>query len=396
MTSSLALLDQHRQQFPALANKMYFNYGGQGVMPESAIAAILSAHEHIQQVGPFSAAINEWVTEEIVNMRETIATELGAASGTIALTEDVSVGCNIALWGIDWQTGDHLLLSDCEHPGIIAAALEIQRRYGAEVTFCRLMETLNTGDPVTIITQNLRPTTRLVVVSHILWNTGQVLPIAAIARACHDYPTPRKPVRLLVDAAQSVGVLPINLSKLGADFYAFTGHKWWGGPAGIGGLYVHPEALSSLSPTFIGWRSIRKNSSGYPTGWMPDSSRFEVATSDYPLLSGLQAAIALQNEWGSATERYQRIRELSLYLWQQLANLPNITCLRTAAPEAGLVSFKVDREGNGIHSRLVQELEQQSIFLRTIQDPDCVRACIHYLTLESEIDRLVEAIQKFE
>ncbi|MBW4658897.1 MAG: aminotransferase class V-fold PLP-dependent enzyme [Drouetiella hepatica Uher 2000/2452] len=389
-------LEQHRQQFPALANKAYFNYGGQGAMPQSAIAAILSAHEHIQQIGPFSSAINDWVTEEMEQMRETIATELGAAPGTIALTEDVSVGCNIAMWGIDWQTGDHLLLSDCEHPGIIAAALEIQRRFGAEVTFCPLMATLNEGDPVTVITQNLRPTTRLVVVSHILWNTGQVLPIAEIARACHNYPTPKIPVRLLVDAAQSVGVMPLNLSKLRADFYAFTGHKWWCGPAGIGGLYIHPEALSSLSPTFIGWRGVKKNASGYPIGWMPDSRRFEVATSDYALFSGLREAIALQNQWGSAAERFERILALSLALWQKLSDLPHVTCLRSAPPEAGLVSFKVDRPGAGIHSRLVLELEQQSIFLRTIQDPDCVRACVHYLTLESEIDRLVEAIQKFE
>jgi L-cysteine/cystine lyase len=258
------------------------------------------------------------------------------------------------------------------------------------------MATLNQGDPVAVITQNLRPSTRLVVVSHILWNTGQVLPIANIARACHRYPTRGATVRLLVDAAQSVGVLPLNLSQLGADFYAFTGHKWWCGPAGVGGLYVHPEALSSINPTFIGWRSIRKNASGYPIGWQPDARRFEVATSDYALFGSLRESIALQNQWGTATERFQRIQALSLYLWQQLKDTPGITCLRTAPPEAGLVSFTVDRKEQGIHNRLVQTLEQDSIFLRTIQDPDCVRACVHYLTLESEVEELVKAIQKFE
>ncbi|HEY9642099.1 MAG TPA: aminotransferase class V-fold PLP-dependent enzyme [Coleofasciculaceae cyanobacterium] len=397
MTSSPPdLLEQHRQQFLALDNKLYFNYGGQGPMAQSAIAAIQQSHEQIQRIGPFSGAANEWVTQELQQMREAIAAELGAPPETITLTEDVSVGCNIPMWGIDWQAGDHLLLSDCEHPGIIAAALEIQRRFGAEVTFCPLMATLNQGDPVTVITQNLRPSTRLVVVSHILWNTGQVLPIAKIAKACHQYPTRGATVRLLVDAAQSVGVLPLNLSQLGADFYAFTGHKWWCGPAGIGGLYIHPEALQSINPTFIGWRSVRKNSSGYPIGWQPDGRRFEVATSDYALFGGLREAIALQNQWGTAADRLQRIQDLSLNLWQQLKEIPAITCLRTAPPEAGLVSFTVDRKEPGIHTRLVQALEQDSIFLRTIQDPDCVRACLHYLTLESEIDQLVKAIRKFE
>lgn len=393
---SLTVLEQHRQQFPALANKAYFNYGGQGTLPQSAIAAIQQAHEHMQQAGPFSNAVKDWVTQETVQVREAIATELGVAPTTLTLTEDVTIGCNIAMWGIDWQAGDHLLLSDCEHPGIIATALEIQRRFGAEVTFCPLMATLNDGDPVTVITQNLRPTTRLVVISHILWNTGQVLPIAAIAKACRTYRTQAAPVRLLVDAAQSVGVLPLELSQLGADFYAFTGHKWWCGPAGLGGLYIHPEALSSLNPTFIGWRSVRKSAAGYPVGWQRDSSRFEIATSDYALFGGLRTAIALQNQWGTAGDRYQRILDLSHSLWQKLSEIPFVTCLRTQPPEAGLVSFKIDRDGHGIHNQLVQQLEQQSIFLRTILDPDCVRACVHYLTLESEIDQLVEAIQKFE
>ena len=396
---TLIQLEQHRQLFPALANKAYFNYGGQGTMPQSAIAAIQQAHEHIQQAGPFSGAANGWLVEQVQQMRSTIAAELGASPETITLTEDVTVGCNIPMWGIDWQAGDHMLLSDCEHPGIIAIALEIQRRFGIEVTFCPLMATLNDGDPVKVITQNLRPTTRLVVISHILWNTGQVLPVKAIATACHRFRTQKTPVQLLVDAAQSVGMLPLNLSELGADFYAFTGHKWWCGPAGIGGLYIHPDAFPSLNPTFIGWRSVKMNGSGYPIGWQTDGRRFEVATSDYPLYAGLSAAIALQNEWGTAEERYQRICELSRYLWQRLQAISSVTCLRSAAPEAGLISFKVDR-ASSIHSALVKQLESEGFLLRTILDPDCMRVCVHYLTLESELDRLVaaldEAIPKIE
>lgn len=362
-------------------------------MPQSAIAAIQQAHEYIQQAGPFSGAINAWVTQEVQQMRAVMGDELGAPPETITLTEDVTVGCNIPLWGLDWQAGDHLLLSDCEHPGIIAAALEIQRRFGIEVTFCPLMATLNGGDAVAVIAQHLRPTTRLVVLSHILWNTGQVLPLQAIAQTCHAFPTRNAPVRLLVDAAQSVGVLPLNLSELGADFYAFTGHKWWCGPAGIGGLYVHPEAFESISPTFVGWRGIRKNASGYPIGWQADGSRFEVATSDYTLYGGLRAAIATQNQWGTAAERYRRICELSGYFWQQLQAIPSITCLRTAPPEAGLVSFTVDRSV-GTHNLLVQQLEQQGFLLRTILDPNCIRACVHYLTLESEIDRVIQVLDE--
>lgn len=402
MSSSSPTLKQielYRQQFPALINKAYFNYGGQGTLPERAIADILKAHEYMQHSGPFSSQVNHWTKQQAAQTRQAIAAELGTSVETITLTDSVSTGCNIALWGIDWQPGDHLLMSDCEHPGIIAAVLEIQRRFGVEVTTCPLMATLNAadpiGDPVAVITQHLRPTTRLVLISHILWNTGQVLPLREIAAACHRYPAQTAPVQVLVDAAQSVGLLPLKLAELGADFYAFTGHKWWCGPAGIGGLYVRPEALERLSPTFIGWRSVTKNAVGYPTGWEPDGRRFEVATSDYPLLGGLRAAIAIHHQWGSTAQRYQRTLELSCYLWQRLTEIPTITCLRAAAPEAGLVSFQVKDFKNSTHDQLVQFLERQGVLLRTILDPDCVRACVHYFTLESEVDRLIEAIAKF-
>jgi L-cysteine/cystine lyase len=375
-------LDPHRQQFPALSNKAYFNYGGQGPMTQSAIAAIQQAHEYIQKTGPFSGTTNRWLIEQAQKMKATIAAELHVPPETITFTEDVSIGCNIPLWGIDWQAGDHLLLTDCEHPGIIAAAQEIQRRFGIEITTCPLRATLNEGDPTQTIAQSLQPNTRLVVLSHILWNTGQVLPLAEIVRVCHE-----RSVLVLVDAAQSVGVLPLNLTELEADFYAFTGHKWWCGPAGLGGLYVRPEV--QISPTFIGWRGITVDATGQPTGWMADGRRYEIATSDYTLYAGLSAAIAYQNEWGTATDRYQRILELSRSLWQKLADLPQVTCLRTAPPEAGLVSFTIEGQA---HRALVQALEQQNIFVRTILDPDCIRACVHYLTTEAEIEQLVEAI----
>ncbi|NJL23009.1 MAG: aminotransferase class V-fold PLP-dependent enzyme, partial [Leptolyngbyaceae cyanobacterium SM1_3_5] len=334
-----------------------------------------------QEQGPFSGQVNAWMMREADRARSAIAAELQVDPSTITLTEDVSVGCNIGLWGIDWQAGDHLLLSDCEHPGIIAAIDEIQRRFAIEVSVCPLRETLNEGDPVAIVTQHLRPNTRLFVVSHILWNTGQVLPLGELVAACQQFES-RQPIRVLVDAAQSIGVLPLNLAELNVDFYAFTGHKWWGGAAGVGGLYVRPEARESLNPTFIGWRSIVYDDRGQPAAWRPDGRRYEIATSDFTLYSALCAAIAAQNEWGTQADRFDRIRSLSKQLWQQLGEVPQIQCLRTAPPEAGLVSFQVTT--GQAHGSIVQALEQQQIFVRTILDPDCIRACVHYLTLESE------------
>lgn len=294
------------------------------------------------------------------------------------------------MWGLEWLRGDHILLSDCEHPGIIATAQEIGRRFGVEVTTCPLMATLNEGDPVEVIAQHLRPKTRLVILSHVLWNTGQVLQIDKIAELCGE-----KSVKLLIDAAQSVGLLSLNLTELGADFYAFTGHKWLCGPGGVGGLYVRPEVRDSLKPTFIGWRGVISDSKAKPVDWESDGKRYEVATSNYPLYTGLREAIAIHQQWGTPEERYQQICHNSEYLWRKLQVLSDVKCLRTSPPESGLVSFQLTNQTPNASRQLVVFLESQGLFTRTIADPDCVRACVHYLTLESEMDKLIEGIQQF-
>jgi len=379
-------LTQHRQQLTALNHKSYFNYGGQGPLPESALNAIFNSYRHIQNTGPFSHAIGDWVAEELQKTREVMGAELQVPPSSITLTENVSSGCNIALWGIPWQAGDHILLTDCEHPGIIAAAQEISRRFGVAVSTCRVLETLNEGNPVEAIASHVQPNTKLVIISHILWNTGQVLPQKKIVQQVRSQ---NPNTQILVDAAQSVGSLPLNLTDDGVDFYAFTGHKWWCGPEGLGGLYVRPETLESLHPTYIGWRGILTTTTAQPKGWKPDSRRYEVATSAYPLLAGLREAIAFHQSWGTAQQRYDQICQLSATLWEKLGDIPQVHRLRATPPESGLISFQLE---SGKHQQLVSALESQNLMVRTILHPNCVRACVHYFTEIGEIERLVGAI----
>jgi L-cysteine/cystine lyase len=379
----------NRHQFPALSNKAYFNYGGQGPMHQATLDAIIATYEQIQSQGPFGLKTSELVVRESNLTRQAIALELGVTAQSIALTENVTAGCNIALWGLNWQPGDRILLSDCEHPGVIASIQEICRRFQVVVDIFPLLATLNTGDPVAVITAHLQPQTRLVVLSHVLWNTGQVLPLADIAAGIRQYPDADRQIRILVDAAQSVGLLPLKLDELGIDFYAFTGHKWWCGPEGVGGLYIHPDAMESLAPTFIGWRGLDYSKSDLPL--VNDAHRYEVATSAYPLYAGLRAAIKIHQNWGSSIDRANKIVSLATYLWENLQQIPAIKCLNDTAPRSGLVSFQV-RSGN--HAKLVQSLENQHFYLRTIVNPDCIRACTHYFTTTAEIDELIQCLTK--
>ncbi len=354
-------------------------------MCQTALDRIGKNYQQIESLGAYSVAANAWVMEESERLREAIATEFNVNAQTITLTENTTVGCNIALWSIDWQPGDRLLLSDCEHPGIIAIANQLQARFGIEFSYFSLQGTLNGSDRdvVDAIAKHLNPRTRIVMLSHICWNTGQVLPLKQIAEACHQ-----QGVLVAVDAAQSVGALPLDLADLEADFYAFTGHKWWCGPLGVGGLYVRPEIFARALPTFIGWRGITACKPNVQ--WQQDGQKFEVASSAYPLYGSLREAIAHANQWGDRRERYERLCKLSGMLWQKLAAIPQIECLKANPPEAGLVAFTI--AGKSPVSVMHKLEREQQILIRSIPEPDCLRASVHYLTVEDEIDRLVSVL----
>ncbi len=384
-------INQHRQQFTGLKDKYYFNFGGQGILPQSSLQKIIHAYQYIDQIGPFGLKVNDWLQSQTRNTKKAIANEVGATPRTITLTENVTTSCNIALWGIEWQENDEILLTDAEHPSIIATVKELARRFGVKIRTCGILNTSNQGNPVEVIKNHLTPHTRLVVISHILWNTGQVLPLKEITSICHNYSAVDKQILVLVDAAQSAGSLPLNLIESGVDFYGCTGHKWFCGPSGVGFLYVRQELFKTLHPTYIGWRGLILDNQGEVIDFKNDGSRYEVATSAYPLFLGFQEAIIVHNQWGNSQQRYQRICELSANLWSKLTKIEGIECLKQTPPQSGLVSFYVKKSLNS--AQLVQKLEEKGFFLRTLAYPDCVRACVHYLTLESEIDALVNAIK---
>lgn len=380
-----------RQNFPGLNNKFYFNYGGQGILPRSSLDAIFHTYQFLEDNGPFSIRANSWIQEKTSLLRHDLAKELEIPAETLTITDNVTTGCNIVLWGLDWQAGDHLLMTDCEHPGVIAIAEALVERFGIVYSTCPIENTLNQGDPATIIGDHLTPKTRLVLLSHLLWNTGQVLPLTEIMQVCRQYQGEYS-VQVLVDAAQSAGSLPLNLTELEVDYYAFTGHKWFCGPSGVGGLYVNPQRSQDLQPTYVGWRGIEYGKKGEMKGWKADGTRFEVATSAYPQFEGLRAAIAVHRQAGNSTVRYQQICENSAYLWAGLTKIPQINCLKTTPPEAGLVSFQVDSSFS--QTTIVQNLEKEGFFLRMIGNPNCIRACCHYFTSLEEIDQLLKMIQK--
>ena len=393
--------EQLRSLMPALANKTYFNYGGQGPLPTPSLDAITGSWKRIQELGPFTTDVWPFISREVNSTRALLAGLCGVAPHRLALSENVTSGCVLPLWGLPLQAGDRILISDCEHPGVVAACHELARRQQLVIDTLPVkqirgghgQQSATEETVLTALNQHLQANTRLVVLSHLLWNTGQLMPIAAVAaqlqhHSSHPY--------LLVDAAQSFGQLPVAEAAAAADVYAFTGHKWACGPEGLGGFALSERVLEEANPTVIGWRSLQNESRALLEDQDPfhhDSRRFEVATSCVPLMAGLRTSLDLLDQQGDATTRLKQIQSLSGELWQRLQALPGVEPLLNDAPPAGLVSFQLNTDHCQFSpAEVVQQLGRQKIWIRDLADPACLRACTHISTTQTELDTLASVI----
>ena len=120
--------DNLRSLMPGLKNKFYFNYGGQGPLPSQSLNEITRSWQKIQELGPFTSNVWPYINKEIIKTKEKLAEQFGVKPKYISLSENISTGMILPLWGINIDRGDELLISDCEHPGVVAASREFCRR----------------------------------------------------------------------------------------------------------------------------------------------------------------------------------------------------------------------------------------------------------------------------
>ena len=343
-----------KKNLPALQNKYYFNYGGQGPLPTQSLNAITSSWETIQQLGPFTNDVWPYITKEVISTKNLISEICGIHSNRIAFTENVTSGCVLPLLGLPLFDGDHILISDCEHPGIVAACKELARKKNLTIDILPVLNLRNGYDKkdetyktvLKLIDQSLQKNTKLVVLSHLLWNTGQIMPIEIISQKLKEHSS--RPY-LLVDAAQSFCHIPIKGACDKADIYAFTGHKWAFGPEGLGAVVLSTRVLEESSPTLIGWKSLKAEEGIHVNNKAPfhsDARRFEIATSCIPLLAGLRSSLIMLKNEGHETERFFKIKSLSSILWEKLNKIKDIELVLNSPPPSGIISFTI----NGNHS----------------------------------------------
>ncbi len=266
----------------------------------------------------------------VYNAREAVAELVNAADPLrVIFTPNATHAVNLGLCSL-LRAGDHVVTSGIEHNSVMRPLRALEGK-GIELTVvpCARDGSLDPEDMARV----MRPTTRIVAVAHASNVTGTILPITEIAHAAH-----RAGALLLLDAAQTAGVLPINMQAMGIDLLAFTGHKGLQGPQGTGGLVIGAKVpVAEMMPLVRGGTGSRSEYEIQPEDY-PD--KFESGTVNGPGIAGLGAGVRWVMQRGIEATRDYEI-EMTKTLMDGLERIPGITIYGPCDPSrrTAIVSF---------------------------------------------------------
>ncbi|MGH3085790.1 MAG: aminotransferase class V-fold PLP-dependent enzyme [Rubrobacteraceae bacterium] len=369
--------------FRALSSNdfVYLNSGGSGPPPNYVIDSmrasddLCSGSAYLEGSGFYARC-----GEANNRAREAAARLIGASPEDLALTQNTSHGMSLGVASMDWNGGDEVISTTTEHPGCLVPLHALEKRYGVEIKL--VSPPISTKKIEAEMTEN----TRLVALSHVDWTTGEILPLEEICALARE-----NNVLTLVDGAQSVGNMPVDVPSTGADMYAFTGHKWLLGPEGIGGFYVSPDCETRSAN--LGFLSLEDPYAFNIEGdyeLKPGAGRFEASTMSPALAGGLAAAAEAAVERGD--EGFAEIRRRADLLMDLLSENPKVTLRSPCPAKNGLVSFEVEGVGS---KATVEKLLEKRFILRFLPAPThYVRASTHLFNTDEEIEALARAVAK--
>lgn len=351
-----------RAQFPVLAQKAYLNAGTEGPLPQAAADAVGERMALETEHGRCGAAYMETVRDLAARARLAYARVLGADPSDVALTGSTTDGCNTVLSGLELGPGDRVLTSDEEHPGLLAPLGRLRRR-GVEIAVAPLAE----------IAEAVTADTRLVACSHVSWVSGRVVDTEALTATG---------IPFLLDGAQSIGAVPVDVGALGCAFYAGSGQKWLCGPEGSGALYVARDMLDELTVPWPGYASLADAADALDSPPAPDAARL-----DHGFPPGMRSAWALASLHVLESAGWEWVHARAAQLAASLADRLAARGLEVGPRgRSTLVSWRADDP-----NAEVQRLAGEGIVVRSIlSHGGLVRASVGAWSSEEELARLAE------
>ncbi len=355
--------DEGRALFPVLERFAYLNTGTLGPLSRPTLAAMEERLRFDQEHGRGGHAWFETVLDLRGRVRDQLAALVGTSSAQLALTSSTTDSCNIVLSGLDLGPDDEVVTTDSEHPGLLLP-LHVS---GARVRVAEVAAR-PTADALSAILSCITPRTRLLALSHILWTTGQLMPVHELKRES------RLPV--LVDGAQSVGAIPVEVGEL--DYYTVSCQKWLCGPESVGALYVRdPEELGVGIPSYFAQKSLEPDGTFVPK---EGAARFDSGWLATASLAGLEAALAVAPDW-----RFERAAEMADACRSALRDRFELVA---DGGESTLVSFVPEGDAAAEAARLYEA----GVIVRDLPSTGWLRASCGWWTSRDDIDRLVAAL----
>jgi L-cysteine/cystine lyase len=352
--------EEARAQLPVLERFAYLNAGTLGPLSGATLTAMDERSRFDQQQGRGGKAWFESVLALRERVRERLASLIGTTPDRLALTGSTTDSCNIVLAGLDLGPGDEIVTTDSEHPGLLLP-LHVS---GATVRVAEV-EGRPTENALDSILSCVTPHTRLIAVSHVLWTTGQVMPVQQLKRETG--------LPVLADGAQSVGAIPVAVGEV--DYYTVSCQKWLCGPDPLGALYVSdPEQLRIAQPTYFAQKSIERDGTFVPT---EGAVRFDSGWLAPPALAGLEAALDGAPDW-----RFDRAAEMTDRCLNAVRESHDVI----SEPDQGtLVSFVPP----GDPSEEAARLYDGGVVVRDLPGTGWLRASCGWWTSDEDIERLV-------
>ncbi len=392
-----ARIQRIREEVPAVLSTVYLNTGACGPLPRRAIAAMRQAEDDELLHGRIARDHYVQIFGAATEVKSDVAQVIGCDPAELALCRHTTDGMNLAIAGFPWREGDEIVTSNLEHPSGLLPIFLARRRYGVCVRVADIgIGDASTDEIVATFERQITPRTRMLVLSHIPYTTGTVLPLKELVAMAHSHN-----VLVAVDGAQSYGQIPIDMHDLEVDFYACPGQKWMCGPEETGVFYARAGSLERLEQTIVGPFGARMDSLDYLAGTFEpaeDASRFDVGSISLPLLRGQQAATRWIRDDVGLPWAADRIAALGRLARELLTGISGVEVVTPADRSAGLISFVVAGiDPEDLSNRLADEYNIAIRFVtRYISNPRANRLAAGFYNTEDDLEHLAEAIQAIQ
>ena len=368
-------------------DKTYLNNASVSVMPKTSIESMKQFLIDYSEMGPDSLESEIFIKGLWEKTRKSIAKVVKCNPDEIIITQSVTDGINIVANGMKFGENSNIVIRGGEHEHHANYFPWLKLRKKIDVRSLPVDE--NGGFGNSDLKKVLDEKTKLVALSHGLYNSGLILPVKEIGNELQ-----KENIPYFLDTAQTVGCIgEFDFADTGCDFMSFNGSKWLCGPMGTGVFYCKRESSDLLEPSNIGGETAETNENGELTyKGLPD--RFQAGFRNYVGLAGMESSVTFLQNLGWNNIRNHIISLSNLFI-DEIGKIPEskVFCPEDESERTSIVSFEIEKQNS---EKIVSELAQKGIIIakREIYEKPVLRISPHIYNTKDEILNLTEELKK--